>query len=82
MEKYYFLIHLDFRDKTYQVHEYVKDRRYTANQAWKHIKSQRANYKEGVIPLNSTIEFYTKIIEELGLDQKNCDRYVTLNPIR
>lgn len=81
MDKHYYLIHLDFTTDTYQVYEYVKSRRFTANQAWQHIRNNKANYTNEKLGPYATIETYFEIVENLGLEQKNCDRYVSFGGI-
>lgn len=73
--KIYHLVHLDFVKNKYFVYEYKKDRRYTANQAWKIIKDENFIY-EGFLSKNpNIIDDYEIVIDKYNLDIKHCDRY-------
>ena len=74
--KEYALIHLDFRTNAYKVFKYKKDRRLTANQAWKVIRNDKSD-SIGQLDHRATINTYDEIVEKLGFNPKYCDRYVT-----
>lgn len=74
--KVYHLIHLDFGKRVYSVFQYEKDRRLTANQAWKMIRQSNPILTDK-LGVKSTIEDYYQIIEKLGYNEKYCDRYMT-----
>lgn len=81
MEKTYYLIYMYFGDNLqnrYKVFEYQKSRRFTAGQAWKHIRlGNHPSRYDGCLKPSATIEDYWNIVNELHLDSKMCDRYVT-----
>ncbi len=76
--KTYHLIHLDFKNRVYNVFEYERDRRLTASNAWKMIYHTEPVISEK-LPAYATIMDYFGIIEKLGYDEKHCDRYATFN---
>lgn len=74
--KNYSLIHLDFRNYTYAIYHYQKDRRLTARQAWAFMRDNKPNLV-GEMKKGSTVFLYFDLIEEFGLTEKYCDRYCT-----
>jgi len=74
--KTYHLIHLDFRTDEYFIFQYQKDRRLTANQAWKFIRQDKP-VSVGKLSSKATIDTYYNIIEEKAFNIKYCDRYTT-----
>jgi hypothetical protein len=79
VERTYYLIRIYFGDNnqnSYQVFQYSKSRRFTANQAWQHIYNNKPLY-EGKLSGNATIETKWDIIEKYKLNSKLCDTYST-----
>jgi len=75
--KIYHLILLDFSRNEYKIFKYEKDRRYTAKQAWNVIYSEADTFiKSEKLSSNANIDDYGKIVDELKLNLKYCDRYM------
>ncbi len=79
MEKTYYLVYMIFGENnknTYSIFEYQKSRRFTARQAWNHIRhEEKKTIVTGNLSPNATIEDYWAIIKKLSLNKKVCDRY-------
>lgn len=75
--KNYHIIHLDFTKHEFNIYEYEKDRRLTANQAWTLIHSNEQPIEKGQLKQRDTIDKYWEIIEERNYSSKHCDRYMS-----
>lgn len=73
--KTYNLVLLDFDQNKYFIFSYQKDRRLTANQAWKFIKDNKPEI-EGKLPAWATIEDYYTLVKNHDLNPKYSDRYM------
>lgn len=85
-EKTYYLVHILFGEANknhYTVYSYNKTRRFTAGQAWQHIRQgQLSVVASGALPTHATINNYFGILKDLDIPIKMADRYCTFGSIR
>lgn len=86
-EKTYYLVHLYFgcpsEGNKYTVYSYTKTRRFTAGQAWRHIRQGQLNVVASAsLSMRATIESYWDILKSLNIPFKMADRYCTFGFIK
>ncbi len=80
-EKTYYIVHIVFGKQNrnhYTVYSYRKTRRFTANQAWQHIRQgQLSVIASDNLPAHATIYSHFSILAALNVPAKMADRYCT-----